>query len=679
MSSTKMEIVLAAKDTTARSFSSVEKKISGLKSSVLSLNGLLGAGAAAAGIGYFIKKNLEAADAIAKTADSIGITTTSLQQYNFMAERSGVSADQLNQGFGAFAKRIGELRAGTGALNTYLDKTNKTLKAQLVATHSTDEALNIFLNSLAGVKDQSDKAALSAAAFSRTAGIKLTNLVKGGAESIAGMKKEFKDLGLAIDEKFLRQSEEAVDQFTNLEFVIKSKLMQTVVQFTPEITKVTKAMVDWVTQNEDMLKQNLPKYIKEIKTITVATFGAIKKINGFYMSLPEVVRGPLGVGLIGAALFGPVPGILIGIFASVDQHVDAMQEKLKKLNEQVGGQTFKFPINKNTQGYNLYKKKPVINNSGGNGDLGLEKLAGESSSIVENQEQIAKKLKASRLAAQKDYVDSWESAYRDKDAVQARSIQASIDLEQQTIEDAVENAGAYTDSWITADKEREKAHQRALDELVQQDLKIMQQINDFSTRAFSSMEDAWVSFCINGKTSFKDFANAVIADMLRINFEKGVTEKFQPTVNSWLGKGLGYLFGSSTSSATSSHVGAGGTTAFHMHSGGIAGADTPKASSFMSTAAIASSPRFHSGLLPNEFPAILQKGEGVFTKNQMAAMGKNSAPNIVVQVINNTGTDADVKKEQPKWDGEKWVIGVVLDAMHRNNGFRSNLKSVVTG
>jgi len=32
-------------------------------------------------------------------------------------------------------------------------------------------------------------------------------------------------------------------------------------------------------------------------------------------------------------------------------------------------------------------------------------------------------------------------------------------------------------------------------------------------------------------------------------------------------------------------------------------------------------PRFHSGLMPNEFPAILKKGEGVFTPEQMKALG----------------------------------------------------------
>jgi len=671
MSDVKMEIVLAAKDVTARSFASVEKKISGLKTSVLSLNKVMAGVAAATGIGFFIKKNLEAADAIAKTADNIGISTKALQQWQFIADRSGVSAGQLNQGFGAFAKRIGELRAGTGALNTYLNKTNKALKNQLTATHSTSEALNIFLQALAGVKDQSERAAMSAAAFSRTAGIKLTNLVQNGTEGLAEMKKEFADLGLTIDDKFLRQSEKAVDQFTNLEFVIKSKLMQTVVEFTPEIIKITQEMVKWITQNDDLMKQNLSEYLHEAKTVVSGIYDLVKEINNFYMSLPEPVRGPMGIGLIGTILFGRKGIILLGLFASVDSHVREMQRKLEaisKLKNKTGDFQITFPINSQTPGYDLYDKKQTQFN----GDLGLG----------EHYKQILEKLKKSRIDAQKDYVDSWELAFRDKDAVQARSIQASIDLEQQAIDEAVANAGTYKDSWIAADKERVAANQRALDELVKYDIERMQEINDFSTKVFSSMEDVWVEFCTTGKVTFSDFAKSVVADIARIEFEKSITDKFKPGLNNLLSAGLGLFFGSSFDSApdpSSIHVGAGGTTAFHMHTGGIAGADTPQNASFMPTAMMASAPRFHTGLLPNEFPAILKKGEGVFTQKQMAALGQqNTAPVVQVNVINNTGTDTDVKQQSPKWDGEKWVIGVVLDAMKRNKGgFRTNFKSVM--
>lgn len=58
-----------------------------------------------------------------------------------------------------------------------------------------------------------------------------------------------------------------------------------------------------------------------------------------------------------------------------------------------------------------------------------------------------------------------------------------------------------------------------------------------------------------------------------------------------------------------------------FHGGGIAGHDVPSARGTFPTAMISSVPRLHNGLMPNEFPAILKRDEGVFTPAQMRALG----------------------------------------------------------
>jgi len=332
MSDTKLEIILTAKNLTGGAFKKVGSGLKKVTDSVLSFNGAMGAAAGAAGLGYFVKKNLEAADSIAKTADTIGITTKSLQEYRFMADRSGVAVAQLDQGLGAFSKRLGELRLGTGALNTILSKGNGVLKEQMIAAGSTDKALEIFLDTLGKIEDQSDKTALSAAAFSRTAGIKMTNLVKGGSAALDDMRQEFLDLGLVIDEKWLRQSEKAIDQFTNLEYAVKARLMSAVVQTSPQIIKMVGHMTDWVVKNDKFLTQDVPGHIKNMgKEVQEFTDSTGFKLMMEYWQLAAGAAIGFRVGGAPGAIIGAGAGAWIKVFGDLKELTAGQINQVKTL------------------------------------------------------------------------------------------------------------------------------------------------------------------------------------------------------------------------------------------------------------------------------------------------------------------------------------------------------------
>ena len=67
------------------------------------------------------------------------------------------------------------------------------------------------------------------------------------------------------------------------------------------------------------------------------------------------------------------------------------------------------------------------------------------------------------------------------------------------------------------------------------------------------------------------------------------------------------------------------------------------------------------------------------THTTQRQLSENTAPNVTINVINQTGTEAKAETTAPKWDGESWVIGVVLNAVATNkNGMRSLIKGVAT-
>jgi len=251
--------------------------------SVFSFRSAIGTLAGSAGMGLLIKRSVEAADTIAKTADSIGISTDALQEYRYIAERSGVATSALDNGLGAFTRRLGQMRQGTGQLNSEMEKFDVALRDQMASADSAGDALNIFFRALEDVENQSDRAALMAAAFGRTAGVAMTNMV-GQTDAL---RQRFHRLGLSIDEDVLRRAEEGKDSIDDLSEVIRTSFMRAMLELAPSMADTADSMADWVGENKEFLTQDVPGAMREVASAIgwVATTSA--KAVGFLKEVHE--------------------------------------------------------------------------------------------------------------------------------------------------------------------------------------------------------------------------------------------------------------------------------------------------------------------------------------------------------------------------------------------------------
>ena len=166
---------------------------------------------------------------------------------------------------------------------------------------------------------------------------------------------------------------------------------------------------------------------------------------------------------------------------------------------------------------------------------------------------------------------------------------------------------------------------------------------DATVDAFRAMEDAVAAFATTGRLSFAAFFDTVIAEMARFAVHRTVTRPLSDL-----------LFG-----ALSGVSGAGG--------------GTPQPALFDGA------PRFHSGgvagLRPDEVPAILQRGEGVFTPAQMRALG---TPDVTVQ-IENRGTPQRVMSHAVHFDPRALVVSIVIDDLAQNGPIRQMFVRDVLG
>jgi len=190
-------------------------------------------------------------------------------------------------------------------------------------------------------------------------------------------------------------------------------------------------------------------------------------------------------------------------------------------------------------------------------------------------------------------------------------------------------------------------------------LKTTTLLENVTVNAFKSMEDAITEYIMTGKLGFKDLARTALAEITRIYVRSAIIKPMANAVSSSnllssVGSMLGNLF----------------------HTGGVVGQATTQRS--VDPVIFNSTPKFHDGLLPGEYPAILKQGETVRTPEQEKALYKTPIVNINIE---NNKEDASVTTTQPFVDDQgRMTIGIVIDALQRNvGGLRDITKAVVSG
>lgn len=211
--------------------------------------------------------------------------------------------------------------------------------------------------------------------------------------------------------------------------------------------------------------------------------------------------------------------------------------------------------------------------------------------------------------------------------------------------------------WDALDK-----YQRTLPTMAQQGAKVF----DALTKGIGDAADALADFTMTGKMDFSNFANSVLKDILKIEYEALLTKAIMGSGGSgggligWIGSLLGFGNGSTTFTSAGGISWNPSMNFPEHHAGGIAG-DPGVPNRRLSAALLIGAPRLHSGLAPDEFPAILQSGERVLNRRETAAYGQsNRAQNVTVNVDNQTGMPISKDNVSVTQSLEGTVVGIVL-------------------
>ena len=190
------KIRVKATDHTKGAFNSVNRSLGKIKGA---LAGIFAVGV----IANFAKTTLELADNIGKTADSLGLSTRFLQQYQFAAEQSGLTTEEFNKSMMVFSKLVGQSSLRTNEVGRTLDKLGISLKNAGGETKSVESVFVELMRKLDGVENRFERNAILADIFGRS-GLKMSVMLGEGSEALERLAASATGV---IDETTIRKAE----------------------------------------------------------------------------------------------------------------------------------------------------------------------------------------------------------------------------------------------------------------------------------------------------------------------------------------------------------------------------------------------------------------------------------------------------------------------------------------
>jgi hypothetical protein len=278
-------IRIVALDKTKKAFASVQKGMTGILGSVFSLKTALGVVAGATGFGLLVKSQMNAIDALSKTAQKIGTTTEALSRLQYAGELTGVATNTMNMALQRFVRRTAEASRGTGEAVGALRELG--INATQLQKLPLDQRMAVLADAFANVSSESDQLRLAFKLFD-SEGASLVNTLRGGSDALNQMYDDAESLGIVMGQTASSNVEKANDAFYRLTQLARGLMMQFSGALAPAIEYLTTALKDSVLKMAEA-----EGGIAKIGKVMAEEFvqGLITGITGFRDFINDVISG----------------------------------------------------------------------------------------------------------------------------------------------------------------------------------------------------------------------------------------------------------------------------------------------------------------------------------------------------------------------------------------------------
>lgn len=358
--------------------------------------------------------------------------------------------------------------------------------------------------------------------------------------------------------------------------------------------------------------------------------------------------------------------------------VRKMNEDIKKLDlERTGDRLQLLKAEAEAQKAQIDDNVREYTKAVGDKELAEKKAQAERLKLASDTEQKIRELAYTQTSETVDHLTNMVTLGRlsrsDADALLAEELKTYIDYARSEVNEAQLTATqrlqieknlleSQQKLWELAGRSLKTSLQEAARQYMQETTNYADLAKSTFDSTMSSINSAWTnnleamatgtkSFSKGIKDIFKDMTNAIIKMMIQLTFQQYVMPKLQGLFGGAV-SGIGSL---GAAKGTSSFAGGGSFSSAFTGNRFAAGGKT------------------NPGLMlvGENGPELLQSSGShrIYTASETRRLvGGATSNNVVVNIINQSGQELESKQQNSRFDGENYVIDVVVRAMESNKG-----------
>lgn len=283
--------------------------------------GIAAVGGVAAVLGGRLFKGwVEEGDQLAETAERIGLTATALAGLRYAAKRSNVEAAEFDNALDQLSKRLGQLKAGSGPLNSFLKNTPAAFHKQVKGARGVEEAFSLIANAMKKVGDPTKRAALADAFFGKQ-GKNLINMLAQGNPELEKLMKRYLEIA-GGQERFAKTSSALSDAFDDIGIAMDGVGATIVTAIGPTVEKLALQFAEFMGKNRDRIAKWAEDFAQKLPGMIAQVGPLLDK----FKSIWDMIGGAKGALLIFAGVkLAPLVASVVSLTGSLFQMVNAIR------------------------------------------------------------------------------------------------------------------------------------------------------------------------------------------------------------------------------------------------------------------------------------------------------------------------------------------------------------------